>query len=433
MASINPQAASLNETIASANPNVLPMLSTKGKNIFFPHKGILGQSAEAKNKKINATIGIALENDGTPMRLNSVASQFNVSPADALTYAPSPGKPSLRDVWKEMIFKKNPSLGSSPISRPIVASALTHALSICGYLFLDENDTVISPDLYWGNYRLMFEHAYGARIDTYTTFKAGGFNIDGLKEKLGGPVGKKIVVLNFPNNPTGYTPTTTEIDSVVDVLVDAAERGNNVIALIDDAYFGLVYEKGIYTESIFARLAQAHEKILAVKVDGATKEDYVWGFRIGFITYAIKGANSDLYKALEDKTGGAIRGNVSNSPHLSQSIMQAAYNSPTYEAEKKEKFDILKARYDKIKEILAAKAEYRELFEALPFNSGYFMCLDLKGSDPEAVRQVLLKDYSTGVIVAAGVMRLAFSATPLDLLDELFENIYHAAKKVKQG
>ncbi|MCP4717575.1 MAG: hypothetical protein GY868_20835, partial [Deltaproteobacteria bacterium] len=74
MASINPQAASLNETIASANPNVLPMLSTKGKNIFFPHKGILGQSAEAKNKKINATIGIALENDGTPMRLNSVAS-----------------------------------------------------------------------------------------------------------------------------------------------------------------------------------------------------------------------------------------------------------------------------------------------------------------------------------------------------------------------
>ncbi len=76
MTKINPQAQSLNENIESINPRVLSLLSDRGKNIFFPAKGILGQSAEAKGKKINATIGIALENDGTPMRLNSVVSQF---------------------------------------------------------------------------------------------------------------------------------------------------------------------------------------------------------------------------------------------------------------------------------------------------------------------------------------------------------------------
>jgi aspartate/methionine/tyrosine aminotransferase len=431
MKKTNPQAESLNQKIASVNLNALRMLSERGKSIFFPHKGILGQSAEAKGKKINATIGIALENDGTPMRLESVVSQFTVPPADGLPYAPSPGKPSLRDVWGEMIYSKNPSLDRAQISRPVVASALTHALSICGYLFLDEGDRVISPDLYWGNYRLMFEHAYGARLDTYPTFQGGGFNVDGLKEKLSGPEGKKVVLLNFPNNPTGYTPTFAEAEKIKEVLLEAAEAGNDVVALIDDAYFGLVYEEGIFTESIFTMLAQLHEKILAVKVDGATKEDYVWGFRVGFITYAVKGGTDDLYRSLEDKTAGAIRGNVSNSPHLSQSILQAAYTSPNYAAEKKEKYNILKARYNKVRQILDSRDEYKEYFEALPFNSGYFMCLDLKGTDPETVRQVLLKDYSTGVIVAAGVMRLAFSSTPLGLLEELFENIFQAVKKVK--
>ena len=48
--------------------------------------------------------------------------------------------------------------------------------------------------------------------------------------------------------------------------------------------FGLVYENGIFKESLFSKLADLHENVLAVKVDGATKEDYAWGFRVGFIT-----------------------------------------------------------------------------------------------------------------------------------------------------
>ena len=59
------------------------------------------------------------------------------------------------------------------------------------------------------------------------------------------------------------------------------------------------------------------------------------------------------------------------------------------------------------------------------------MCIDIKGADPEAVRNVLLEDYSTGVIAASGVIRIAFSATPVSLLEELFENIHQAVQKCK--
>lgn len=94
---MNQQADELNEQIKSVNPVVYNLLSQKGKNIFFPKKGILSQAAEAKGKKINATIGIALEEDNSPMRLSSIAENININPEDAFPYAPSFGKPELRE------------------------------------------------------------------------------------------------------------------------------------------------------------------------------------------------------------------------------------------------------------------------------------------------------------------------------------------------
>ena len=60
MHSMNPLAKELNEIIAKENPAVLEMMSTLGREMYFP-KGIISQSAEAKReaKRFNATIGIA--------------------------------------------------------------------------------------------------------------------------------------------------------------------------------------------------------------------------------------------------------------------------------------------------------------------------------------------------------------------------------------
>ena len=113
MTQINPQAQELNETIAASNPRVVDMLSQRGKGIFFPAKGILAQSADAKGKRINATIGMALEDDGSPLCLNSIAKLIDVEPAKAFLYAPSYGNPDLRDLWKEMMLSKNPSLSTA--------------------------------------------------------------------------------------------------------------------------------------------------------------------------------------------------------------------------------------------------------------------------------------------------------------------------------
>jgi aspartate/methionine/tyrosine aminotransferase len=429
--SLDPQAQQLNDAIAATHPQVLDMLSARGKAIYFPKLGVLAQSAEAQGKEINATIGIALEEDGSPLVLPSLADSIKLPKGNAFTYAPSPGRPDLRKLWKEMIVKKSPSLAGKAISTPVVTTALTHGISMAGYLFCDAGDTVLIPDLYWENYDLAITLATGAKLETFNTFTPqGGFDVASLRAKLSAGKGKKIVSLNFPNNPSGYTPTVDEAKEIVALLTETAAAGNKVVVLLDDAYFGLVFEKGVYEESVFAPLADAHENLLAVKIDGATKEDYVWGFRVGFLTYGIKGGTPALYEALEAKTGGAIRGNISNSSHPAQSLLLAAWSSPAYAAEKKRAYDLLKQRYDKVREILAAHPEYAEAFAPLPFNSGYFMCIRPVKADAEALRKKLLADYSTGTVNFGGILRVAFSATPTDKLEKLFANVYAAAKEL---
>jgi len=426
---IDSQAIELNDQIKTNNQHVFNMLSEKGKTIFFPKQGILAQSSQALGKQINATIGTALEDSGSPMCLPSLWRQIAENKKNIFSYAPSFGRPEIRSHWNSMLFKKNPSLEGTIVSLPVVTSALTHGLSMAGYLFCRENDEIIIPDLYWENYDLVFTHAYGSKMATYETFKGQGYNVMGLKQQIDAlPKGKKIVLLNFPNNPTGYTVTEQEAQEIKDVLVDAANNGNDLVVFIDDAYFGLVFEKGILRESLFGLLAKAHERILCVKFDGPTKEDYVWGFRVGFVTFGIKGGNGQLYSALESKIAGAIRGSISNASNLGQSLLLNAYQNESYNAEKNERFDVLRRRYEKIRDIFAEHKEYEEIFRPLPFNSGYFMCVRLSSGNAEQVRQILLAKYDTGIIAQGDIIRIAFSSTPFDLLDKLLDNIYLAGK-----
>ena len=431
MTSLNPQAEELNNILIQNNRSVYEMLSTRGKEIFFPKKGILSQSAEAKGKKINATIGMALEDNGKPMVLAGIRDMIHcANPEEGFSYAPSFGHPDLRKAWAEKMLKQNPSLKGKAVSLPVVSSALTHGISMAAYLFADEGDPVVTPDYYWENYDLIFTNACHSNLKMFPTFEGKSFNISAMKNIISKESGEKVIlILNFPNNPTGYTVTQAEALEIRNVLVDFAKSGKKIVCLVDDAYFGLVYEEEIIRESLFCYLADAHENLLAVKLDGPTKEDYVWGFRVGFMTYGIKGGNAALYSALENKTGGAIRGNISNASNLAQVLLLQEYKAAHYEDQKVEKYQTLKNRYLKVKEIFSKHPEYSSCFDALPFNSGYFMCVEIKKHDAEKIRQLLLQKYSIGLIAFNRLLRVAFSSVPLNDLETLFDGLYKACQE----
>jgi aspartate/methionine/tyrosine aminotransferase len=431
MVAMNSQAEDLNRIITDNNPVVYELLSERGKAIYFPRMGILAQGAAAKGKEINATVGTAYEDDGDPMVLHSIAHGFDLDSKDSFPYAPSEGIKLLRDKWQELIRTKNPSLGKTEISMPVATCGVTNGLSMAGYMFTGDTDEIIIADLYWENYDLAFTNAYGAELKFFNFFKNRLFDIDSFRETVSaGPPGKKVVLLNFPNNPSGYTPTKAASREIISVLTEAAQAGNRLVVMLDDSYFGLGFEEDIQTESLFSELAGCHENLLAVKLDGITKEEYSWGLRVGFVTYGIKNGSKELYRALEDKTAGAIRGNISNASHPAQSLFLNALKSVEHEKEKERNNLVIRERYQKVKEVLDKHAEYEKYFEALPFNSGYFMCVRLKGLDPDRVWDVLLNKYSTGVVCISekNLFRIAFASTPTDKIERLFGNIYAACK-----
>ena len=423
---MNPLASKLNKTLGDA----AAFLSREGRRMYFPYGGILGQGAEAKACAINATVGMAFEEDGSPLVMDCFANQVNLG-RKAFLYAGSFGLPQLRTRWKELQIAKNPSLKGVSYSNPVVMHALTHGIRIVAELFADPSDRLVAPDLFWDNYALIFSEAVGTPMETFNMFRKGAFDAAAMKAALMKPGKKKILILNFPNNPTGYTATIEDAKRIIAAVKAAARAGKKIVVVLDDAYFGLVYEKGIHAESLFAEFAALHENVLAIKLDGTTKEDYVWGLRVGFISFAFKGATAAQLKALEDKAAGIVRSGISNSSSLGQHLALAAYDDKGYAAQKRQKYSVLHRRYVEIRRILAKHPEYAEVFEPMPFNSGYFMCVKPKGVAAEDVRRHLIAKYSTGVIVLSGLIRLAFSTVPTAKLPKLFANVAAAIKELK--
>ncbi len=430
---MNPIAQELNQQIQKANPHVYEMLSDMGKALFFP-KGILSQSAEAKEHahRINATIGIAREKDAV-MSLASVASQLpSISPDEYLPYAPSFGIPELREKWHDQLYKKNPGLAGKTIGLPVVTCGITHGVSLVSDIWVNPDDVLVLPDMIWGNYLMIFSVKNQAKIVHYATYDKDltCFNVKDFRrvmEEQAKTRDKIVVLLNFPHNPSGYSLTTNEAEEIAKVLLDIAGKGTRVVAVVDDAYFGLFFDEDVSKESLFAKIAGKHERLVAIKLDGATKEDYVWGLRVGCMTYGVSscdGKNTKaLCQALEKKTAGCIRGTISNVSHLSQRLVLSSMNHPDYDQLKQEKFELLKSRAMAIKEELK-KPAYAEEFLPYPFNSGYFMCIRLKHVNAEDLRQYLLKTFGVGLIATSDTdLRIAFSCLPKPQVTPLFEMI----------
>jgi aspartate/methionine/tyrosine aminotransferase len=437
---MNPLAEQLNQTIKAAAPHIYDMLSDVGKKLFFP-KGILSQSAEAKEKAhaINATIGIATAAGGVMCFDSIMASIHGIAPEASLTYAPSFGIMELRKAWQVDMAAKNPSLAGKAVSLPVVTCGITHGIATFADVWINPGDVIILPEMMWGNYNMIFAVRKGARIRHYTLFNAqGGFNLTALRQAVrqeAADTRKITVVLNFPQNPSGYSVSKREADDIVDILAETAAAGTDVLAVTDDAYFGLFYDPDTLRESLFARLCGAHPGILAVKVDGATKEHCAWGLRVGFITYggSFKDEARPLLEALERKTAGCIRGTLSNASHLSQTILLKSMRDANAAAEKRRVFEILEARARRVKAVSSDPA-YASAWDVYPFNSGYFMCIRLKTVDAEALRIHLLDRYGVGLIaLGERNLRIAFSCTEEDAVKTLFDTIFQGVRDLENN
>lgn len=427
---INPLAQELNDALKGTTPGEL--LSDVGTRLYFP-KGIIAQSAEAKKlgKTANGTIGTTVV-EGKPIMLPSIKKYVpDLTSSELVGYAPTAGNPDLRAMWKESIIRKNPLLKDKKFSLPVVVPGLTAGISYLADLFLDETKPLVAADPSWDNYVLIAEARRNAKFVQFKMFKDGKFNIEGLKETMQklAESGSVRILLNFPQNPSGYSPTSGEAKQLVSIVKEIAEKGAKVMVWCDDAYFGLNYEDNIEKQSLFAYLCDLHENVLAAKIDGPTKEDFAWGFRTGFITFGCKGLSDAQYEALVKKLMAAIRSSVSCAATPSQSLILKAASDGKLEEEKAEFRKILERRYKLVRDFVSTHES--KFIKPLPFNSGYFMSFDTMSIDAEKLRQKLLNDRGIGTIsIDVKTLRVAFSSLDEEKINIVYQAIYDIADEL---
>ena len=405
----------------------MSFFSKLGENIILP-QDVLIQSKETSvvPNAVNATIGIATDNKKA-LSLPSINEVIKeLSTTDYLPYSPTPGLLKIREVWKEKIFKENSIINPEYLSLPMVTTGITQGIDIVANLFSEKDDALLLPNLFWQNYAQIFTIKLGNNIYKYNQFdNENNFNLSDFKHTLYNIKENKIsIILNFPNNPTGYTPSTEGLTQLVSIInVFAKENPNkNLIIISDDAYFGLFFEENHKTPTLSAtyRLAD-NNNCLVVKLDGITKEYYGWGLRVGFITYYT--SDDKLRKIVLEKTQGYLRSTTSSPSNLSQQITLRLLESSQAKQEKTYNDSIIEERYHILKEAIV-KYNLDNDVTILPFNSGYFFTIKMpEHIDAHKFRLKFLNDYKYGVYsMDDSHIRIAFSCLDKELIPDLIKN-----------
>ena len=422
----------VNASLDTDAPALARLLSPLGLRVFLP-AGIPVQAQEARGKTYNGTIGLVTDGHGQALPLPSMAGAVTLEPPDitpAFLYSPITGLPELRRRWRQWQRRDLPpgSESSLPSSLPVVTCGLSHSLSILADLFGGETRTVIVPGPYWGNYNHVFGTRTGSRLISAPSFRQGTFNERIFEEAVEGdsrlePDEPVITVLNLPSNPGGYSLTDSERGNVRASLLRLAEQ-RPVLVICDDAYAGLVYEEDVSRQSMFWDLIGLHDRLIPVKVDGATKEFSFFGGRVGFLTFPFA-PDAKVADSLTSKVGGLTRSTVGSPVALSQIVLLQGLRQEGVVEEVEAIRQRMEGRYRVLRSAMADLDT--DLLVSQPFNSGCFALLELGGkvsTDAESVRHHLLEHHDTGLVsVGERYIRIAYCSVAADMLEELIRRL----------
>jgi len=439
--------------------------SDLGKRILLPD-GIFYWSGRAKKEaEIIGTIGTAFgyekdfidggSNEWVPCYLNDIKNYTNINIKQVVPYASIGGLPDTREIWKKWIIRKSEETENDKIARlekyitkPIITSGVTNGIYLTCAMFLNPGEYIISPNKRWGNYDNIIVKHLGAEIKSFEFFKDNKINLQSLKETIEDVANRQekiIIILNFPNNPTGYNPTFEEAKDLINLLKDTYYLVKKpMIVIVDDAYGYYVYTDNHLKKSLFYELQQLDEDIIPIKLDGITKELLMYGGRIGFLTIGLKPnwVNNDeeleaLKLEINNKLEGMNRSTLSNCNHFYQAITQKLFNeigvNKIIEAQNKV-IELLKIRYEKINSELA-KIDNPDV-SIDPNSGGFFLFVNL---NPDRIKATefadhLLKKYKVGVIPIEkpyeniNGIRIAYCSIDVGQIPELINRINLALK-----
>jgi aspartate/methionine/tyrosine aminotransferase len=209
----------------------------------------------------------------------------------------------------------------------------------------------------------------------------------------------KLLILNYPNNPTGFTYSRQDLTEIYEVV-----KGRNIFVLSDEIYEALVYDRHEHVS--FASLADAAK--FTFTVNGFSKTFSMTGWRIGYL-------------AGPQEFIGSLSKIVDHTTSCSSSISQAAALAALTDTDWAKK---VKNKFQERRDCLYKGLSGLKLIKPFRSQGTFYMFCDIRktGMSSQAFAAKLLEEELVSCIPADtfgkdGFLRLSFS-TGLERIEE---------------
>ena len=240
-------------------------------------------------------------------------------------YTAAKGMPALCEAVAAKFLRAN-RVSYDPASEIVVSSGGKQSLWYAFQALLSRGDEVLIPSPHWLSYPEMVRLAGGKPRFVKTTARSGYKLLPEALEKAARPR-TRVLVLNYPSNPTGAVYTGEELRALGETAV---RLGLWIVA--DE-----MYERMVYTGSPFVSMASLSPEIRAktVTVNGCSKAYSMTGWRIGYA-----GAPAPVAKAM-----AACQSHLASNPCTpAQYAALAALSDPAAEEAVKPMIEAFAAR-----------------------------------------------------------------------------------------
>lgn len=317
-------------------------------------------------------------------------------------YTPSAGIPELREQIANKLQKDNNIDVSG--DNIIVTCGAKYALFAALLTVTGANEEVIIPIPYWVSYPEMVKLTAG-EIKFLPTFGKDKFKIKASALEKAITSRTKVLLLNYPNNPTGLTYSYSELSDIYDVMKD---KGIYVIS--DEIYEVLTYDGHKHVS--FASIGDA--KKFTITINGFSKTFSMTGWRIGYLA-AEREIIEEALKVIDHTT--------SCTSSISQRAALAALKDKKWSYEIKEEFQ-------KRRDFLWEGLSECSALEAVKSEGTFYMFCDIRktGLTSSEFATKLLEDSLVSCIPTdsfgqEGFVRFSFSTS--------LENIKKGIERIK--
>jgi aminotransferase len=186
------------------------------------------------------------------------------------TYAPTRGTPALLELLEEKLKKIN-YIECNWKDNIICCNGGSNAITLAFATLFNPGDELIlsSPNFvsyfYCGSF-------FGIKIEEIKRKSDMSFNIDKLKASVTSKT--KAIIINSPNNPTGYALDRKELEEIIDIVLE-----HDLFLISDEVYENYVYD-GIAHISP-ASLDGMFER--TITLNAMSKLYSATGFRLGYV------------------------------------------------------------------------------------------------------------------------------------------------------